>query len=284
MSLATQASDFVRAQARAHLGKNIRRYSWATWTGEVTHNSLGGVRYLSPAQGTVVANDDDGQFVLVKTGMSEFRVILKELLDTPVGVGDKVSLEFYQVRRFDGSLADGSEDPSLNGFYTMMLGGWFRGLFPVKWEGRYLGIDARFENGYKEIKNPYLMDLIEQMETLTVDDGWRSITGILVDAKASNLEFVDPDLDADTATQDPAIQFAVRTEKFGGVIRIAYSRAADAYFIEASSHTGEVEKRDDVFFDALGQTLIDLIDDRNWLKVKTTITKRAPKARAKAVA
>lgn len=136
MTLQETAREWVKSVAGNHVGANIRRYQWSTYLGELRHNMLGAVSYLQPTEGTVV--DANDQFTLVKTSANRFCVVLNALLSEPVTIGSKIGLSFYNLRRFDGSLADGSEDPSSDGCRSFMLTG-AETHFPVKWEERYLG-------------------------------------------------------------------------------------------------------------------------------------------------
>ncbi len=189
MSLKDIAREWVRSVAASHLGRNIRRYTFSTYVGEISHNMLGGMNYLGPQEGTVAEVSE--QFTLLKVGSNSFCVILNSLLTRPVNPGDKVRIEGYQLRRFDGTLADGSEDPAGDGVKTITLTG-TQTMFPVTWEGRYLCINEKFASGYRQIQNPYLRDLIKQCEHMPVNGGLRRIVNILVDANGRDLDFVDP--------------------------------------------------------------------------------------------
>lgn len=278
--LSQQAKEWIRQHAPIHLGKNIRTVKWTTWTGEVKHNSLGGVNYLTPKEGKVVEIDD--LFTAIKVGTNDFCIVLSSLMDAAVSVGDKVALNFYQLRRFDGSLADGSEDESKNGCRTIALTG-ARTIFPVKWKGRYLGINDRFADSYTTIGNPYLRDFITQMETIAVDGGLRHVVNILVDAGATQLSFNDPS-EEDSAVDAPAIRCQVNTAKHRGGIEIGYDRASDTYYVHTTDGKDTIERLEDVHFDELGPVLIALIDDRAWLKARVTVLKPAPKKRSATMA
>lgn len=280
MTLKQQAGDWIRSVAHAHVGKNIRRFTWTTWTGETHHNSLGGVSYLTPKEGKVV--DANDTFTLVKVALSEFCVVATHLLDQSVSIGDKIALSFYQLRRFDGSLADGSGDPSNGWGRTIMLTG-AKTQFPVKWEDRHLGINERFAEQYTPIGNPYLRDLIEQMERLTIDGGLRCVANVLIDAGATDLSFNDPH-EEDSSISPPAIRCHVNTGKHRGGVEIGYDRASDTYFVETKADDATVDRRENVHFNELGETLIDLIDDRSWIKANVTLLKPAPKKRTAATA
>lgn len=274
MSLKEKARDWIKTVVAPHIGKNIRSFKWSTYTGEMGHNQLGGVIFLQPAEGKVVEKDDE--FTLIKTGPANFTVIVTGLLSDPVTVEDKVTVKFYQPRRFDGTAADGSEDPSTNGSRTIMLTG-VKTLFPAKWEGRYLCINERHAATYTEIQNPYLRDMLEQMEAMPVDGGLRHAVNVLVDAGAQDLQFIDPS-EADSVDTPPGLSMRIANGKFAGTLYLGYDRGADTYFLELTRADGSDKRRlDDIHFNELGPRLIEEIDDREWLKARVTITKKAPK-------
>ena len=281
MSLKDIARDWVKSVIGNHVGSNIRRYEWTTYVGELRHNMLGAVAYLLPIEGTVV--DANEQFTLVKVSANKFCVILTTLLSEPVAIGSKIAVKFYNLRRFDGSLADGSEDPSIDGCRTVMLTG-SETLFPVKWEDRYLGVNEKFKDGYREIQNPYLRDLITQMEKIPVNGGMRRIVNVLVDAGAKDLDFVDPP-EEKSADTPPAVVANVATKKFAGRVEIAYDRAADTYDIRLTPAAGgEAEDVSGIHFDELGDALQLAIDDESWMEAKVTVLKAARKPKAAAAA
>lgn len=277
MTLKQQSADWVRSVVPKHAAKNARRYIWTTYVAEVSHDAFGGITYLSPQEGKVVEQSD--LFTLVKTGPSSFCVTLTSLLAQPVSIGDRVRLEFYQLRRFDGSLADGMEDASVDGSRTMTLTG-TETRFPVTWPKRYLGIDEKFESRYQPIRNPYLQDLIQQMEKMPANSGLRRVVNILVDANPTNLQFVDP-TEENSATTPPAIRLHVATKKLVGLVEVSYCRGSDTYSIGITPADQEQEPRtiDDVHFDELGDALQVLIDDESWMQVKVTVLKKAPRAK-----
>jgi hypothetical protein len=281
MSLKDKAAAWLKTVVAAQLASNARRYSWSTWTGEVRVNALGGVTYLDPQEGKVV--DASDEFLLVKTSPNNFCVVLKELLTEEPAIGAKVRMEFYQVRRFDGTKADGSEDAASNGCRSFMLAG-AHSQFPVKWEGRYLGINERHAHAYREIQNPYLRDLITQMEAIPVDNGLRRSVNVLIDAGATDLDFVDPPEEQSVGTP-PAIRFKVANAKFTGHVEINYDRPSDYYRVLCtkpypSLDTEETERHEDVDFEQLASLLADLLDTEEWKKVKVTVLKAAPKQKA----
>jgi len=293
-----EAKAWLRTIVGNHVGANIRRYTFTTYTGGLKHNALGGVSYLPPTEGKVVEVTDP--WVLVKTAPNNFCIVLASLLDTPVAVGDKVALQFYNLRRFDGTLADGSQDRSPDGICSFSLTG-TQTLFPVKWEGRYLGINERHAATYQELRNPYLQALTQQCETMPVDGGFRRVVNVLVDAGAHDLTFVDPPEESSCEIA-PAICCAIDSEHFHGHLAISYDRPSDTYTVTLKpTPLSELTKQPkeggqlwrhaingeasfmDVHFDALGDVLQMAIDDGRWREVKVTVLKPAPKRRTTAM-
>ncbi len=257
-----------------HVGANIRNYTYRFYNGACSHNKLGGVNYLTPSEGKVVEVTDT--FTLVKTSPNSFDVILNSYLPAGLTVGDKISMKFYRLNRFDGTNADGTEDPAVGNVRTYSLTG-TESKFPVKWDGRYLGsVNEKFQDDYTPIQNPYLRDLIDQMEKFPVNGGFRKVVNVLIDANATGLEFIDP-TEAKSAEIPPAIKCRVATKKIVGTVSVEYDRATDTYTIRVTPDGKDEEVSDMVHFDELGPQLIELIDDDQWLNVKVIITKKASK-------
>lgn len=277
MNLKDQARNWIQTVVGNHLGRNIRSFKFVAYTGQTGHNQLGGVSYLMPAEGKVVEQGED--FTLIKTGPASFTIVVSKLLSEPVALEDKVTVTFYKLRRFDGTAADGSDDSSVDGIRTVMLTG-AETRFPVTWEGRYLGINERYAASYTVIQNPYLRDMITQMERETVDGGLRHTVNVLVDAGATNLTFTDP-VEEESVATPPGMTVQIANSKFTGSVFVGYDRGADTYFIDLTAREGgETRRIDDVHFNEMGERLIEAIDDREWLKAKVVITKKAPKKKA----
>jgi hypothetical protein len=275
MTLNLNVAEWVKSVAAKHLGANIRRYSWSKYLGEVHHNALGGISFLRPCEGKVV--DANEEVTLVKISASTFCVVSNGLLSKPVTLGDKIAMSFYKLKRFDGSAADGTDDPSLDGCIRMTLTG-TETYFPVNWEGRYLGINERFADGYQVIRNPYLQDLIQQMEKISVNGGLRKVVNVLVDANATDLKFNDPEEERSMEDR-PAISVRVNTSKHVGMVEIIYNRVPDTYSIKLTPDVGNETMLEDLYFDDLGTALIDGIDDGAWKLANVEILKQAPKKR-----
>lgn len=277
MTLKDQARKWIQTVVANHLGRNIRTFKFVAYTGETSHNQLGSVSYLMPAEGKVVEQGED--FTLIKTGPGSFTIVVSQLLSEPVALKDKVAVTFYKQRRFDGTAADGSDDSAVDGCRTVMLTG-VETRFPATWEGRYLGINERHSASYTDIQNPYLRDMITQMEREKVDGGLRYIVNVLVDAGATNLTFTDP-VQEESVAAPPGMAAQIANSKFTGSVFVGYDRGADTYFIDLTAgEGGDTHRIDDVHFNELGDRLIEAIDDREWLKAKVVITKKAPKKKA----
>src|SRR3546814_1117869 len=78
----------------------------------------------------------------------------------------------------------------------------------------------------------------------------------------------------------PTVSFTVETAKFSGRVSVIYLRADDAYAVALHRDDEQVERRDDVYFDMLGETLVDLIDDGTWRRIRVhTLQKPARRDR-----
>ena len=58
------------------------------------------------------------------------------------------------------------------------------------------------------------------------------------------------------------------TEKFQGRVTVLYERGLDVYAVELHRDGELVDRVDEVFFDALGETLERLIDDGSWRRIR----------------
>ena len=274
MNLKEAAHDWARTLIGRHIGRNTRRYTAATYVGVAGHTMLGAMAYLGPQEGNVVEVGE--QYSLVKVSPNKFLIVLNTLLTQPLIVSEKVRVAGYQLRRFDGTLADGMDDAAdANGILSCVSSG-AQTQFPVKWPGRYLGINEKFEASYPEIRNQHLQVLIKQLEDMPLDGGIRLAVNCLVDAGGNGLDFVDPPLEK-SATMHPAVRVNVATRKFTGTVEIFYKCIGDLYGIrlrgQGSSETDTVI--DDIGVDELGEALQDAIDDGRWRLAHVTVLRRA---------
>ena len=82
---------------------------------------------------------------------------------------------------------------------------------------QHLGINERFGASYTAIQNPYLRDMITQMEREKVDGGMRCTVNVLVDAGATNLTFTDP-VEEESVTTPPGMTAQIANSKFTGSV------------------------------------------------------------------
>lgn len=276
------AAEFARAKFPAHCAKGSRSYTYRTYAGARVYNALGGVNYLRPSEGVVVEQSQG--WTAVKTGRSTFDLVASDLMGSPIKVGDKIALTFYQLRRFDRKLADGSEDPAINGCRSMMLTG-VESRFPVCWDAdrdrsRYAR-DGFGAEPKQNIRNPYLQDMIEQIEMTKSSNPLRSVVNVLIDGYVDHLSFVDPpELEScnEDRTKWPSICMQVKTNDAAPMLAIRYDRGMDTYAVDVNA-TVQAEH---VTFDELGGVLEEIIGDDDWIKAKITLLKAAPVKRARA--
>lgn len=235
---------------RDHVPSNVRTFKFTIFDGQPKVATLGFYIDPKPFEGKVIAVTE--QAVVVKTGRSDFAVLARSLVTDEPDEGDKVRVQPYARRRFDGQRADTPEEETredANGQpYKVMH--YVLGSAPAK-----LPVPA--PRCYE------LQALIEQLEQMPASDGYRRITHLLVDAGARDFTWVDP-LPKDIIATPPAIAFTVVTAKFEGRVTVLYERGLDLYAVELHRNGELVERVDEVFFDTLGQTLERLIDDGSW--------------------
>jgi hypothetical protein len=273
---------WLKERVSNHLGSNIRKYTFRSWLGQPKENMLGGLSFLNPSEGKVVEIEDG--LVLIKESASKFCTVAKDLLTVPVELDSKVKLTFYDLRGFDGLKSDGSDDPAECGCRSFMLTG-AKTVMPALWEdrGSWVNRTKAVTASWTSIQNPYLQDLIKQMEGIRVDrSSGRNLVNILVDANGTTPIFIDPP-EEDSCSVDkqnwPAIITTVNSAKFRGQVAIRYDRGADTYEIELTPNLGESQTFDTVHFDDLEPILTREIEDGSWQNVKVEILKAAPKKR-----
>ncbi len=248
----------IRAQmptrVRGHVPSNVRTFKFNIFDGQPKVSTLGFHIDPKPFEGKVIATTDEA--IVVKTGRAEFAVLDRTLVTEVPDEGAKVQVEPYARRRFDGQRADTPEerteftaDGKPYTVQTLVLG------------------SAPAKLPIPEARCPELQELIHQLEQLPAPDGFRRITHLLVDAGARDFTWVDP-LPKDIIATPPAIGFTVATAKFQGRVTVQYERGLDVYAVELHRNGELVERVDEVFFDALGETLERLIDDGIWRRIR----------------
>lgn len=101
-------------------------------------------------------------------------------------------------------------------------------------------------------------------------DGPRTIANMLVDAKAMEIEIVDPD-DEHLIETPPEISFTVDTGKFSGRVAILYDRGYDLYAVELRAGGTAVMRIEEVDVTSLAVVLAGLIDDGEWQRIRVEI-------------
>lgn len=248
----------IRAQmpnlVRGHVPSKVRSFKFNIFDGQPKVSALGLQLDPKPFEGKVIARTDEA--IVVKTGRAEFAVLDRALVTEVPDEGAKVQVEPYARRRFDGQRADTPEERTeltADGQpYTVQT--FVLGAAPAK-----LPIP--------EPRCPELQELIQQMEQLPAPDGFRRITHMLVDAGARDFTWVDP-LPRDIIETPPAIGFTVATAKFQGRVTVLYERGLDLFAVELHRDGQLVKRVEAVFFDSLGETLEQLLDDGNWRRIR----------------
>lgn len=247
----------IRAQlptlVRGHVPSNVRSFKFNIFDGQPKVSTLGFHIDPKPFEGKVIAKTDEA--IVVKTGRAEFAILDRSLVTEEPDEGAKVQVEPYARRRFDGLRADTPEEST-----EFTADGQ---SYTVK---RYVLGSALAKLPIPEPRCSELQALIQQLEQMPAPDGFRRITHMLVDAGARDFTWVDP-LPDDIATP-PAIGFTVSSAKFQGHVTVLYERGDDLYAVELRRDGELVERVDEVFFDTLGETLEQLIDDGNWRLIR----------------
>ena len=78
MSIKEQAAAWLRSVVTRHIAANIRRFQWRSYVDEISHNMLGGIRYLSPAEGKLLVHT---RFVLPRAASAS-----SVLVATPMAI------------------------------------------------------------------------------------------------------------------------------------------------------------------------------------------------------
>ncbi|MFT0546127.1 GTPase [Allopusillimonas ginsengisoli] len=250
-----------------HVPSNARSFQFNIFDGTPKENMLGFRVDPSPFEGKVVATTEDA--IVIKIGRTKFAVLDRALITEVPEEGAKVEVIPYARRRFDGQRADKPEEViehTADGTpYTVqrMILGAAPAMLPIA-----------------QPQCLELQQLIEQLEQMPAPDGHRRIAHMLVDAQARDFTIVDP-TPADIIRTPPTISFTVQTAKLSGRVSVIYMRADDTYSVELHRNDERIERRDDIYFDMLGETLADLFDDGTWCHIRVhTLQKPARSKKA----
>ncbi len=233
-----------------HVPRNARSFTFNVYDSTPQQSILGVALDPAPFEGKAVVITDE--LIIVKLKRTQFAVLDRNLVATVPGEGDKVLVTPYARRHFDGQRVGTPREHTEH-----MADG-----TPYTVKSVVLG-EATSKLPVPAPQCPELADLVEQLEVLPAPDGHRRIAHLLVDAGARDFSIVDPEPHNIIATP-PAISFTVTTEKFAGQVTISYDRGGDVYVINLRRDGALIKSVDEVYFDDLGQTLDDLIDDRSW--------------------
>lgn len=240
--------------------RNARRIHCSYFDDQPLRNAFGLRIDPQPAEGRVVALTDEA--FIVKTGRTNFVAVDRVLATESPGIGDKVRVTPYIRRDFAGERLDAPKRES-----RQTPDGQSYAVTTVTLGGNTLRIPLPAAPGC-----PYLADLVEQLEIMPTPDGLRTVANMLVNAKASEIELVDPD-DEHLFTTPPEISFAVDTGKFSGRIAILYDRGYDLYVVELRAGGSVVTRIDAVDVTSLTEVVTDLIDDGEWRRIRVEILK-----------
>lgn len=237
-----------------HMPSKARSIKYRVFDGTPQLSTLGFHVDPKPFEGRIIAITDEA--VVIKTGRVTFAVLNRSLVPDVPAEGDRVRVEPYARRRFDGLRADTPEvvtDYTAEGKpYTVT---------------RHILGSAPAQLPIPEPNCRELQDLIHQLEQLPAPDGFRRIAHMLVDANATDFTWVDPRPE-NIIDAPPAISFSVSTDRFQGRITILYRRGLDLYAVEARSGEELIKRIGEVYFDELGETLAALFDDGSWKRIR----------------
>jgi hypothetical protein len=264
------ARAWLASVVQKHLPSNARRYKFAVYCGQQNYGSFIGLPVdPQPVEGKVVEVSDE--WLLVKTGRSDFFIADRELLSMVPQVGDTVLIEPWARRGFDGLRLDAMRD-SGNGCKSFVIGE-TRSRFP----------------GRSKLQCPHLIGMLDQLEALVMPepDGIRTIAQVLIDAGAWNhpVEYCDP-TEADIVSSPPRVTVTLDAPHIqGGPLKLSvvYNRGMDTYSVETVLDNGQSNRYEHVTFDMLPEIIGDIASHPGWRTAKVTVLakkahKKLPKA------
>lgn len=238
--------------------KNAGRIHCSYFDDQPLRNAFGLRIDPQPAEGRVVALTDEA--FIVKTGRTSFVAVDRMLATLSPTVGDKVRVTPYIRRNFAGERLDTPKREN-----CQAADGQSYAVTTVTLGANTLRIPLPVAP-----RCPYLADLVEQLEIMPTPDGLRTVANMLVDAKAKDIEIVDPD-DEHLIATPPEISFAVDTGKFSGRIAILYDRGYDLYVVELRADGTVATRIEEVDVTSLAEVVADLIDDGEWGRIGVEI-------------
>lgn len=257
--------DQIGSIVSQHIPTNCHRFKFHIFDGVPQENSLGFRADPKPFDGQVIATTVDALFI--KVSRADFAVVDRSLVTLVPEIGAKVSVTPYWRRDFNGERLDKLKqemhtdvDGTRYSVTRIMLGG-ERLLLPLP-----------------ALQCQYLCDMREQIETLRVSDGFRTLANLLVDSRASDFQIVDPS-PTNILKSPPEISCAVQTNKFVGRFALIYDRPMDLYIIKLRDGPNVVCRKEDIDTFSLPEIIEDLIDDGQWRFIKIELVKPAKSVR-----
>lgn len=248
-----QARAWLSNVVTRHVPINAKSYRGVFYDpNEIPRNCLGMQVDKQPVEGKVVELTD--VWILLKQGRKyDFFLMERKWLRSVPGIGDTVRITPYARRGFHGERLDKPSERKLSDGISIKSYTIGENISP-------LPIDK------KSLQCSYLCDLIAQVENLKTRDGIRTLAQVMIDAGAiEGLEHNDP-ADKDVIDSPPSLTFRVSTAKHDGYLSIIYRRGPDLYEISLLDRESRQALRnvDGLYFDDLGDTIMDLIDDGSW--------------------
>jgi hypothetical protein len=276
-ALKEQAKTWLHSIVGNHIPSNARRYTSRLYLAQRSIAKDYGFQIdISPMEGKIV--EENEEFILMKVGRTEFFVALKSALEFVPEVGSTCRITPYARKRFDGERLDKpvSVDAGDGFIRTSFILGEYRSYLPIDKQA---------------IICKELVDTIEVIENERADE-IRTIAQVLIDAGALKepVFFQDVTAAEEIIAKPPTVRFRVATTKFDGYLSIVYDRAMDSFRILLQDRDLKkwLEERNQFITitgpSALGQKIIELVDDGQWKIAPVEVLKKAPRQRAEAIA
>lgn len=290
-----RAMDFVKASCLSAIPKNVKNPTLRVIAADShSHAALSLLTDQRDLESVKVAGINE-EFLVVLKDRKELIAIPRETIRqqaelAEVEAGDTATIVFHKTRRFDGKRLSGEDDSAIHdgdGFVRRryQIGGSQK--FPVTWEkdeerGRYARDDYEGNAEPKTaIKNPYLIDMIEQIERMQANNG-RKLISMMIDCCKGELTYVDPPEDQ-SCDPDPEKwpAFSMRAKNMGTAFNFTqrFDRASDVYQIVVERDGESPEVTSDVYFDELPDIYLRLFDNDEHTKCDLTVIAKAKKTR-----
>lgn len=208
-----------------------------------------------PFNGEIVAYSR--KYMLVKISSNSYRVIdLRYVTDKPP-IGSMVKVTPYARRNFKGDRTD-SLIRTLTSWKERGIAksyGMHKALLPIP----------------RAIQSPYLKSLVSRIEYAYIEEGYRSISEILVDAGADDFSIVDPSYEeVISQSQLPSIQFRI-----DGVMvnyfKITFDPLTDSYQLDMTCKNQIIASEHGIKLSELWEHLVPAIDDGSWQRTKVEV-------------